>query len=101
MTNEVLKKITQKAKAFDFEVSRNYHPQKRTPIVYQQEICSLSGYEDNFFLIHENVILESTIKDSSYEIFEFDKNGNYIGRCNLEDLPEDFFRNKKTIMLLK
>jgi hypothetical protein len=101
MTNEVLNKITQKAKAFDFEVSRNFHQQKRSSIVYQQEICSIKGFDDSIFLIHENIILESTIKDSSYDIFEFDKFGNYVGKCSVEDLPDDFFRNKKTIILLK
>jgi hypothetical protein len=101
MTNEVIKKIIQKAKALDFEVSRSYHPQRRSPVVYKQEICSLKGYENGMFLIHENVIMGSTIEDTSYDVFEFDNNGNYVGRCELSDLPDDFFRNKKTIFLIK
>lgn len=101
MTNEVLNKIIQKAKALDFEVSRSYHPQKLSPVVYKQEICSIKGYENGIFLIHENVIMGSTIVDSSYDVFEFDSNGNYIGRCEINELPDDFFRNKKTIYLLK
>ena len=101
MTNETLKKITQKAKALDFEMSRNYHPQRRSGVVYKQEICSIKGYDNGIFLIHENFFLENTIKDSSYDVFEFDNNGNYVGKCELSDLPDDFFRNKKAILLLK
>lgn len=101
MTKDVLNKIIQKAKALDFEVSRSFHPQKRSYVVYKQEICSINGYDNGIFLIHENIIMGSTIEDTSYDVFEFDNNGNYIGRCNIEDLPNDFFRNKKTIYSLK
>jgi hypothetical protein len=101
MTNEAINKIIQKAKAFDFETSRGYHPQRKSPVVYKQEICSMQGLGNGIFLIHENVIMGSTIEDTSYDVFEFDIDGNYIGKCELEDLPEDFFRNKKTILLLK
>jgi hypothetical protein len=101
MTNQVLNKIIQKAKALDFESSRSYHPQKRSSIVYKQEICSVKGYENGIFLIHENLILGNTIEDSSYDVFEFDINGNYVGKCELEKLPNDFFRNKKSIHLIR
>lgn len=101
MTGEVLNKIIQKAKALDFEVSRGYHPQRRSPVVYKQEIVSLKGYDNGYFLIHENVIMGITIEDTSYDIFEFDLNGNFIGQVEVDKLPDDFFRNKKTIQLLK
>jgi hypothetical protein len=101
MTNEVLNKIIQKAKALDFEVSRGYHPQRRSPVVYKQEICSIKGYDNGYFLIHENIIMGNTIEDSSYDIFEFDLSGNFVGKIEVEKLPDDFFRNKKPIHLLK
>jgi len=101
MTNEALNKIIQKAKALDFECSRSYHPQRRSPVVYKQEICSVAGYANGIFLIHENIIMGNTIEDSSYDIFEFDLSGNYIGQIEVDKLPDDFFRNKKSIHLLK
>ena len=101
MTNEVLNKIIQKAKALDFEVSRNYHQQRLSPVVYKQEICKIKGYENGYFLIHENIILGNTIEDSSYDIFEFDLNGNFVGQLEVDLLPSDFFRNRKSIHLLK
>jgi len=101
MTNEALNKIIQKAKGLDFEVSRGYNQQRRSPVVYKQEICSIKGYDNGYFLIHENIILENTIKDSSYDIFEFDLNGNFVGQIEVDKIPDDFFRNKKSIHLLK
>lgn len=101
MTNAVLNKIIQKAKALDFEASRSYHPQRKSPVVYKQEICSINGYDDGYFLIHENIIVGSTIEDSSYDVFQFDLEGNFVGKLEIAKLPEDFFRNKKSIQLLK
>lgn len=101
MTNEILNKIIQKAKALDFEISRNYHPQRKSPVVYKQEICHINGYDNGYFLIHENIIMGQTIEGSSYDIFEFDLKGNYVGQIEIDKLPNDFFRNKKSIHLLK
>ena len=94
MKKEILNKIIQKAKALDFEISRNYHPQRKSPVVYKQEICHISGYDNGYFLIHENIIMGQTIEGSSYDIFEFDLNGNYVGQIEIDKLPNDFFRNK-------
>jgi len=96
-----LNKIIQKAKALYFEVSRSYHPQRKSQVVYKQEICSVDGYSNGIFLIHENIIMGSTIEDSSYDIFEFDTDGNYIGQIEVDKLPDDFFRRRKPIHSLK
>lgn len=101
MTSEVLHKIIQKAKALDFDVTRSFHPQRSSVVVYKQEICSLEGYGNGVFLVHENIIMGQTIEDSSYDVFEFDVNGNYIGQLEIDKLPDDFFRNKKSIYLIK
>ena len=101
MNSETLNKIIQKAKALDFESSRSYHPQRRSSVVYKQEICHIKGYDNGYFLIHENVIMGNTIEDSSYDIFEFDLNGNYVGQIEIDKLPDDFFKNKQSIHLLK
>jgi hypothetical protein len=101
MNREVLNKIIQKAKALDFEVSRGYHQQRVSPVVYKQEICSVKGYENGYFLIHENIILGNTIENSSYDIFEFDLNGNFVGQIEVDLLPSDFFKNRKPIHQLK
>lgn len=101
MNNETLNKIIQKAKALDFETSRDYHVQRKSKVVYKQEICAIKGYDNGYFLIHENLIMGLTIEDSSYDVFEFDLNGNYIGQVEVEKLPDDFFKNKKSIHLLK
>jgi hypothetical protein len=91
----------QKAKSLDFEISRSYSQQRQSKVVYKQEICAVKGYDDGYFVIHENLIMGRTIEDSSYDIFEFDLMGNYIGQIEVEKLPDDFFRNKKSIHLLK
>ena len=39
----------------------------------------------------------NSISDSSYDVFTFDMNGNYIKKESVEELGHDFFRDMKVI----
>lgn len=101
MTSDLINKITAKSKQAMFEASRNYKGHSRSSMPYEQEIVLSDIYPDFIFLVHKNMIFErNSISDSSYDVFSFDKNGNYVRREDVTDLGREFFMSMKVIKRL-
>lgn len=99
MTNkELLDKVEKKAKEFRFKATRNYRSNAKSFYPYEEIIVKNEKYPDFLFLVHKNMIFErNSISDSSYDVFTFDMNGNYVKRESVEELGHDFFRDMKVI----
>jgi len=97
-TIELIEKIGKKAKEFRFKATRNYKSNHQSSIPYEEVIVKNEKYPDFIFLVHKNMIFErNSISDSSYDVFTFDMNGNYIKKESVEELGHDFFRDMKVI----
>ena len=91
-------KIVSKSKALKFEASRNYRSNADSSMPYEELIVVNEKYPDTYFLVHKNMLFHrSSISDTSYDVYSFDKEGNYIKRESVEELGLDFFRNMKQI----
>lgn len=101
MTSDLINKITAKSKQALFEASRSYKGHARSSMPYEQEIVVVDKYPDFIFLVQKNMIFErNSISDSSYDVFSFDKNGNYVRKEDVADLGWDFFKDMKVIKRL-
>jgi len=99
MTNqELLDKVEKKAKEFRFKATRNYRSNSKSVYPYEEIIVKNEQYPNFLFLVHKNMIFErNSISDSSYDVFTFDMNGNYVKKESTEELGHDFFNNMKVI----
>ena len=98
MTSEIINKIDQKSKQEKFESSKNFKSNTNTCVPYEQEIGVSPLFPEFIFLVHKNMIFErNSISDSSYDVFSFDMNGNYVKKESVEELGHDFFRDMKVI----
>jgi hypothetical protein len=101
MTSALLSKIDIKSKQAKFEASRNYRGHGQSSVPYEELVVLNTAYPDFIFLVHKNMIFDrNSISDSSYEVYSFDRNGNYIRKENLEDLGSGFFMSMKVIKKL-
>jgi hypothetical protein len=101
MTSALLNKINIKSKQAKFEASRNYKGHGKSSVPYEELVVLASSFPDFIFLVHKNMIFDrNSVADSSYEVYSFDRNGNYIRKENLEDLGSGFFMNMKVIKKL-
>ena len=95
---ELLDKIEKKAKEFRFKATRNYKANHKSSYPYEELIVKNEKYPNFLFLVHKNMIFErNSISDTSYDVFTFDMNGNYIKKESVEELGHDFFRDMKVI----
>jgi hypothetical protein len=70
-------------------------------MLYEQEVVLSPKYPDFIFLVHKNIIFDkSSVCDSSYDVFTFDKQGNYLKTEDVKDLGREFFRTMKVIKKL-
>jgi hypothetical protein len=101
MTSEILYKINEKSKRAKFESSKNFKLNTHTSMLYEQEVVLCPKYPDFIFLIHKNIIFDKkSVCDSSYDVFTFDKQGNYLKTEDVKDLGHEFFRTMKVIKKL-
>ena len=81
--------MTSKSKNLKWEANKAYHPTQESSVVYGEKIAQ---YGDKNFVIHENMIFKGgSIADSSYSVYSFDEEGEYLGPIKLQELPDDFF----------
>jgi hypothetical protein len=81
--------MTIKSKNLKWEVNKGYHPTQDSVVPYAEKIVQ---YGDKNYVIHENMIFKGgTIADSSYSVYEFDQEGEYMGAVRVQDLPDGFF----------
>jgi hypothetical protein len=100
MISDLINKIDRKSKEVKFKASKNYKSNGRSnPVPYEEVIVLSEMFPDNIFLVHKNLIFErNSIGDSSYEVFSFDREGNFLEQK--ENLGKDFFRTMKVVKKL-
>ena len=66
---------------------------------YEEVVVLSDMFPDNIFLVHKNLIFErNSIGDSSYDVFSFDKEGNFLEEK--DGLSKEFFRTMKVVKKL-
>jgi hypothetical protein len=101
MTSELINKINQKSKQAKFEASRNYRSNAISCMPYEEVVVLSPKYPDFIFLVHKNMIFDrNSVCDSSYDVYSFDRNGNYVRKEEVEELGRDFFTTMKVIKKL-
>jgi hypothetical protein len=101
MTSEILNKITTKSKQAKFMASRDFKKNSHTSIPFEELVVISPKYPDSIFLVHKNMVFDkSSLCDSSYNVFTFDKEGKYIKSEDVKDLGREFFRTMKVLKKL-
>ena len=101
MTSDLMTKIRKKSKQFLLSANRDYHRNSGAVMPYEEVVVLCNKYPDFIFLLHKNMIFErNSIADSSYDVFCFDKEGNYIGKEDILELGNDFFHNLQEVKKL-
>lgn len=96
MNSNSIEKITRKSKNMLFESSKAYRSQGRSCVPYEEVIATHPDHPEFIFLIHKNMIFDKgSICDSSYSVFTFDLDGNYLKKE--DDQTVSFFRQIKVI----
>lgn len=100
MISDLIIKIDRKSKEVKFKASKNYKSNGRSnPIPYEEVVVLSDMFPDNIFLVHKNLIFErNSIGDSSYDVFSFDKEGNFLEEK--DGLSKEFFRTMKVVKKL-
>lgn len=90
-----LSKITTKSKNLKWDASRGYHPTQSSSVPYAEKIVVHEGAP---YLVHENMIFgRGSIDSSSYTVYEFDENGDFLGEVDRTNLPDNFFYTMELI----
>jgi len=101
MTSEIIRKIDQKSKQVKFQAARNFKTNTITKVPFEQEIGTSVMFPDFLYLVHKNMIFDKrALCDSSYDVFKFDKDGNFISEEDVKELGLEFFRTFKIIKKL-
>jgi len=101
MTSEMITNIDRKSKVIKFQASKNYKSNAKSTMPYKEVIVLSPKYPELIFLVHENMIFErNTTTDSSYEVYSFDKNGEYLKKESVEELGREFFKTMKMVKKL-
>ena len=93
---DLISKIESKAKNFLFFNSKNYKNQGESLMPYESIIAFSQEFPNSLFLINKNIIFNKGIEDSSYDIWKFDKKGNYK-KLNPILFDKKFFRELQTV----
>jgi hypothetical protein len=94
MNSNIFDIITRKSNRIKLDSSRKYNSRGYSCVPYEAIIVENEEYPDNYFLVHKNMIFETGLCDSSYDVYKFDKEGNLISK---EDYTKSFFRTMKVI----
>jgi hypothetical protein len=101
MTSEIINKINQKSKQVKFEASRNFKSNTNTCVPYEEEIGMSPLFPEFIYLVHKNMIFDKrALCDSSYNVYRFDKSGNFLNQEEVKDLGLEFFRTFKVLKKL-
>jgi hypothetical protein len=101
MTSEIIYKIDTKSKQVKFLASRNFKKNTHTTVPFEELIVLSPKFPDSFFLVHKNMVFDrSSLCDSSYDVFKFDEEGNFIKTEDVKDLGLEFFRTMKVLKKL-
>lgn len=96
MTLSSIDKITAKSKNLIFEARRSYRPHGRVCVPYGEEIVSNPDHPDRLFLVHRNLLMDrGSVCDTSYTVYSFDIEGEYIGRE--DEKPPSFFTKSEVV----
>ena len=100
MTSSLIDKIETKAKNLLFEANRGYRPQGPTCVPYEQLIVTNPSYPDMYFLVNKNMLFNrGTVCDTSYTVYSFDKDGEFIKEE--DEKPLSFFRDMEVINIIE
>jgi hypothetical protein len=101
MTSEILHKINTKSKQTKFQASKDFKRNTHTIVPFEEIVVVSPKYPDSFFLVHKNMVFDkSSLCNSSYDVFSFDKEGNYKKTEDVKDLGLDFFMSMKVLKKL-
>jgi hypothetical protein len=101
MTSELINKINIKSKRAKFDASRNYRSNGISCVPYEEVVVLSEKYPDFIFLVHKNMIFDrNSVCDSSYDVYSFDRNGEYVRKEDVEEIGRDFFTTMKVIKKL-
>lgn len=101
MTSQIFYKINQKSKRVKFEAAKDYRGNSKSTMPYEEVVVISELYPDNLFLVHKNMIFDrNSVCDSSYNVYKFDKEGNFISEEDIKELGLNFFRTMKEIKKL-
>lgn len=93
---DTVEKITRKSKGILLDASRAYNSQGRAIVPYEELIVESELYPEQYFLVHKNMIFEGgTIKDSSFDVYSFDIEGDFIQKEDFTD--KKFYRTMQVI----
>jgi len=100
MTSKTLHKIEEKANEFRLKASLKYKGGEDC-VPYKETIVSNDKYPDFFFLVTENMIFKAnSLRDSCYEVFSFNDDGDYVKKEDVAELGKSFFKQMKEIKTL-
>jgi hypothetical protein len=94
MNSKTFDLIVNHSKKIKLQASLKYKNQGYSCVPYEELIVENEEYQDNYFLVHKNMIFETGLCDSSYDVYKFDKEGKLISK---EDYPKSFFGKMKVI----
>jgi len=101
MITELIHNINIFSKRIKIGHSIAYKKNTISYVPYKEIIVSNESYPNKLFLIHENIIYKNhSLHDTNYEVFSWNKNGNYIGEEDVKNLGKIFFRNMKVLKKL-
>jgi len=96
MTSNLIDKITRKSKNMLFEFSKAYRTQGKSCLPYEEVIATHPEYPEFYFLVHKNMVFDKgSICDSSYSVFSFDKEGEFVRKE--DEQPVSFFRKLQNV----
>ncbi len=98
-SKELINKITQKADTFRLQASLKCKGQHHVDVVpYKEVIVTNDKFPGFYFLVTENMIFKSnSLNDSCYEVYSFNKEGEYKRKEKVEDLGKSFFTTMKVV----
>jgi hypothetical protein len=90
-----------KSKQAKFLASRDFKKNSHTSVPFEETVVVSPKYPNSIFLVHKNMVFDrSSLCDSSYDVFSFDREGNYIKSEDVKDLGREFFRTMKVLKKL-
>ncbi len=97
--DEAVKKIVSKAKSLKFFAQKDFSESGKALFVCGQEIATHPNFPNFVFVIDSNMIYKGNeLTDSSYTVYNFDMEGNYVEKLEMKDLPSDFMSGRVTYM---
>lgn len=99
MILELINKIDQFSREKKLQASLKYRSSKPACVPFEEFIAVSPSEENKVYLVHKNIIFENnSICDSSYTIYVFDENGNYLKEE--KDIEKSFFNSLEVVKKL-